>query len=146
MCEAKGTYCIFAASGEPEVENYDVLESTETTKKFSSAARWKNLKLPGTCAVQVINGGLGAEREVAGPQNEFHEHVTAQPLGSRRAPESLVSEGSLTFSFSRRPNLLLSIFWASSIMDVSAFSRLLSEIEDKFPRLRPASDASRLIC
>ena len=37
MCEAKGTYCIFAASGEPEVENYDVLESTETAKKFSLA-------------------------------------------------------------------------------------------------------------
>jgi hypothetical protein len=38
MCEAKGTYCIFAASGEPEVENYDVLESTETTKEFSLSA------------------------------------------------------------------------------------------------------------
>jgi len=38
MCEAKGTYCIFAASGELELENYDVLESTEATKKFSSAA------------------------------------------------------------------------------------------------------------
>jgi len=50
------------------------------------------------------------------------------------------------FLFSRGPNRLLLIFWASSIMDVPAFLRILSEIEDKFPRLRPANDASRLIC
>ena len=35
MCEAKGTYCIFAVSSEPEVQHCGMLESTEMTKKFS---------------------------------------------------------------------------------------------------------------
>jgi hypothetical protein len=49
------------------------------------------------------------------------------------APETLASEGERD------------ILGLLDIMDVPTISRLLSEIEDKFPRLRPASDASRLI-
>jgi hypothetical protein len=34
MCEAKGTYCIFAASDEPEGQSCGMLESTETMRGF----------------------------------------------------------------------------------------------------------------